>query len=94
MQIELSRFLFKTSSNPACIKNMGTNKQNFAWQGKRKREWRSTRVTLSTYWSQFLAFGIKGICKGKELLHFLFLILSFLLSLLLQITLPLPDTKG
>ena len=23
MQIELSRFLFKTSSNPACIKNMG-----------------------------------------------------------------------
>ena len=96
MQIELSKFLFKTSTNHECIKNrMGTSQCKFAWQGKRKKGGvRSTSITLSTYWSQFLVFCIKGICKGKELLHFLLLIPSFLLSLLLQIILPLPDTKG
>lgn len=58
MQIDLSKFLFKTSTNHACIKNrMGTSQCKFAWQGKRKKGGvRSTSITLSTYWSQFLVF--------------------------------------
>ena len=38
MQIELSKFLFKTSTNHACIKNkMGTSQCKFAWREKKKR---------------------------------------------------------